>query len=92
VDAIDHLDLVVSSFERSLEFYADPLRPLGYVAHATPYDRYAIGINHISFAAPDRAAVDERARWLRSIGARTASDRRRPAGGSPRRAEGVRWS
>lgn len=31
MEAIDHLDLVVSSFERSLEFYAGLLGPLGYV-------------------------------------------------------------
>jgi glyoxylase I family protein len=31
VEAIDHLDLVVSDFDRSLAFYADLLRPLGYV-------------------------------------------------------------
>ena len=31
VDAVDHLDLVVSSFGRSLAFYAGLLGPLGYV-------------------------------------------------------------
>jgi glyoxylase I family protein len=31
MDAIDHLDLVVSSLERSLDFYRGLLRPLGYV-------------------------------------------------------------
>jgi glyoxylase I family protein len=31
VDAIDHLDLVVTSLERSLDFYRGLLRPLGYV-------------------------------------------------------------
>ncbi|HKP89829.1 MAG TPA: VOC family protein [Thermoleophilaceae bacterium] len=31
MDPIDHLDLVVSSLERSLEFYRDLLEPLGYV-------------------------------------------------------------
>jgi glyoxylase I family protein len=100
-EAIDHLDLVVSDFDRSLAFYTDLLRPLGYVrhseivgergervvyigrgsgfgsvsiraaqsdAHAVPYDRYAIGIHHIAFAAADRAHVDERAGWLRSGG------------------------
>jgi glyoxylase I family protein len=29
-----------------------------------PYDRYAVGIHHIAFAAPSRASVDERARWV----------------------------
>jgi glyoxylase I family protein len=100
--AIDHLDLVVSSFERSLDFYRGLLRPLGYVregeiagergervvylnrvggdgsisvrerlsdAHEIPFDRYAIGIHHIAFAAASRAVVDERAAWLREHGA-----------------------
>lgn len=34
MDAIDHLDLVVSSFDRSLDFYAGLLGRLGYVHHA----------------------------------------------------------
>ena len=38
-------------------------------AHETPYNRYAVGIHHICFAAPDRATVDERAAWLREVGA-----------------------
>src|SRR5688572_13995775 len=98
VEPIDHLDLVVTDLERSLEFYRGLLRPLGYVreseiegergervvylgvegargsvslraaqsdAHPLPYDRYAVGLHHICFTAPDRATVDERARWLR---------------------------
>jgi len=31
VEAVDHLDLVVGSLERSLAFYAELLLPLGYV-------------------------------------------------------------
>jgi catechol 2,3-dioxygenase-like lactoylglutathione lyase family enzyme len=102
VEAIDHLDLVVTDLERSLEFYRGLLGPLGYVregviagergerviylnrvggggslslrqrqspAHAVPYDRYAVGIHHIAFAAASRTAVDERARWLGERGA-----------------------
>lgn len=98
VEAIDHLDLVVSSLERGLAFYAGVLAPLGYVhqgeiagergervvylsrhggggslsvrerqsdAHATPYDRYAIGLHHIAFAASSRANVDKVAAWAR---------------------------
>jgi glyoxylase I family protein len=98
MEAIDHLDLVVSSLERSLAFYASLLGPLGYVhegeiegergervvylsrhggggslsvrerqsdAHATPYDRYAIGIHHIAFSASSRANVDNVAAWAR---------------------------
>ena len=30
MEAIDHLDLVVTDFDRSLTFYSDLLRPLGY--------------------------------------------------------------
>jgi glyoxylase I family protein len=33
MEAIDHLDLVVSDFDRSLAFYTELLRPLGYVRH-----------------------------------------------------------
>jgi catechol 2,3-dioxygenase-like lactoylglutathione lyase family enzyme len=33
-EAIDHLDLVVSDFDRSLAFYSELLRPLGYVRHS----------------------------------------------------------
>jgi glyoxylase I family protein len=106
VGAVDHLDLVVTDLDRSLEFYRGLLGPLGYTreteiegergervvylglegarpsvslraaqsgAHATPYDRYAVGIHHICFAAPDRATVDERATWLREVGAEIES-------------------
>jgi catechol 2,3-dioxygenase-like lactoylglutathione lyase family enzyme len=102
VDAIDHLDLVVTSLERSLGFYGELLEPLGYIrvseiagergervvylgrvggagsvslrqaqseAHPVPYDRYGIGLHHVAFAACTRAAVDERAAWLRRTGA-----------------------
>ncbi len=106
IEAIDHLDLVVTSLERSFPFYRGLLGPLGYVhvgeiegergervvylsrhggggsvslrerqskAHRTPYDRYAIGIHHIAFAASGRARVDELASWLREQGAEIES-------------------
>lgn len=106
MEAIDHLDLVVTSLERSLAFYRGLLGPLGYVrvseiegergervvylsrhggggsvslresqstAHPTPYDRYAVGIHHIAFAASSRTLVDERADWLREQGAEIES-------------------
>ncbi len=98
-EAIDHLDLVVTDLERSLRFYVELLRPLGYVRTAEiegeqgervvyvgrpsgwgsvsvreakgskTYDRYDVGIHHIAFSAVSRAQVDERADWLRSVGA-----------------------
>ena len=104
--AIDHLDLVVTSLEQSLDFYRGLLEPLGYVrlseiagergervlyigriggmgsvslreaqsdAHAVPYDRYAVGLHHLAFTASSRAAVDERAAWLRESGAQIES-------------------
>jgi glyoxylase I family protein len=37
-------------------------------AHEVPYDRYAIGVHHIAFAAGSRQVVDERAEWLRVQG------------------------
>ena len=33
------------------------------------YDRYALGVHHVAVAAGSRELVDERAAWLRSIGA-----------------------
>jgi catechol 2,3-dioxygenase-like lactoylglutathione lyase family enzyme len=101
MEAIDHLDLVVSDLERSLEFYAGLLRPLGYVRRSEitgeqgervvylerpggygqvsvrqrrsrpdeeRYDRYALGLHHLAFAAPDRDTVDAIARWLHDGG------------------------
>jgi len=109
MEAIDHVDLVVSSLEGSLAFYSGLLTPLGYVhrgeiegergervvylsrhggggsvsvrerqsdAHATPYDRYAIGIHHIAFAASSRANVDNAAAWAREHGVQIESDPR----------------
>ncbi len=106
MDAIDHLDLVVTSLERSLDFYRGLLEPLGYVrvseiegergervlylgriggigsvslreaqsdTRPAPYDRYAVGLHHLAFAASSRAAVDERAAWLRERGAEIES-------------------
>ena len=106
MDAIDHLDLVVTSLAGSLRFYRGLLEPLGYAhsaeitgergervvylsrhggggsvslreqqssAHPLPYDRYAVGIHHIAFAAGSRAVVDERARWLSEQGAEIES-------------------
>jgi catechol 2,3-dioxygenase-like lactoylglutathione lyase family enzyme len=102
---VDHLDLVVTDLERSLEFYNGLLEPLGYTrvseiegergervvylggsggasvslrqaqsdAHPTPYDRYAVGIHHLAFAAESREQVEERAAWLRSSGAEIES-------------------
>jgi glyoxylase I family protein len=95
---IDHLDLVVTDFERSLAFYRGLLRPLGYTREYlitgergepvlylgqpggdsisvraaqsdASHDRYAVGVHHIALAVDSRAVVDERAAWLRSVGA-----------------------
>lgn len=99
---VDHVDLVVSSIERSLPFYRGLLGPLGWVvaveqegergeairylggpdwagsvglrerpaeARQDAVDRYALGMHHLAFEAPGRAAVDEAARWLREQGA-----------------------
>jgi catechol 2,3-dioxygenase-like lactoylglutathione lyase family enzyme len=90
---LHHVDLVVSSLERSLPFYRDLLEPLGYVRMGEvvgergetihyltgsgvvalgireamvrgEYDRYRVGVHHVAFEAPSRAAVDERHHWL----------------------------
>ncbi len=100
---VHHVDLVVSSIERSLPFYRDLLGPLGYAGisevegergetiyylwgpataiglreaqtqRATPVDRYEIGLHHVAIDAVSRAAVDERAEWLREHGAEIES-------------------
>jgi catechol 2,3-dioxygenase-like lactoylglutathione lyase family enzyme len=101
--ALHHLDLVVSSIERSLPFYRDLLAPLGYHGvsevegergetiwylfgpgtslglreaqseRGEPYDRYRVGLHHLALEAASRAAVDERAEWLRDRGAEIES-------------------
>lgn len=104
--AVDHLDLVVSSLERSLDFYRGLLGPLGWErentiagergervvylsrsgrdvalslrerqsdVHPVPYDRYAVGVHHVAFAADSRDQVDERTAWLRRQGAEIES-------------------
>ncbi len=43
-------------------------------AHATPYDRYGVGIHHLAFVADGREQVDERAAWLRQRGAEIESE------------------
>jgi catechol 2,3-dioxygenase-like lactoylglutathione lyase family enzyme len=100
---VHHVDLVVSSIDRSLPFYRDLLAPLGYhrigevegergetiyylsgpgtsvgLREATTIrdeqvDRYAVGLHHLAFEAVSRAAVDERADWLRGQGAEIES-------------------
>lgn len=37
------------------------------------YDRYRVGLHHVCFEAYSRAVVDERAEWLRSVGAEIES-------------------
>jgi catechol 2,3-dioxygenase-like lactoylglutathione lyase family enzyme len=100
---VHHVDLVVSSIERSLPFYRDLLGPLGWhgigevegergetiwylrgpgtsiglrqaQSESTAVDRYAVGLHHLAFEASSRAAVDERAEWLRAAGAEFESE------------------
>ena len=101
---VHHVDLVVSSIERSLPFYRDLLGPLGWhglsevegergetIFYLTGpgtsiglreaqtrelgrYDRYATGLHHLCFEAFARGDVDERAEWLRSVGAELESE------------------
>jgi glyoxylase I family protein len=100
---IHHVDLVVSSIERSLPFYRELLGPLGwhgisevegergetiwYLSGAAcsiglreaqtkeePVDRYRVGLHHLAIEAHSRAAVDERADWLRDNGALLESE------------------
>jgi catechol 2,3-dioxygenase-like lactoylglutathione lyase family enzyme len=100
---VHHVDLVVSSIERSLTFYRELLAPLGFhrigevegergetiwylsgpgssiglreaqSEREQPLDRYEVGLHHLALEASSRAAVDERASWLRSHGAEIES-------------------
>jgi catechol 2,3-dioxygenase-like lactoylglutathione lyase family enzyme len=45
-------------------------------SHPLPYDRYAVGIHHIAFAAPSRAAIDDRHQWALEAGAEIESSPR----------------
>jgi glyoxylase I family protein len=100
---IHHVDLVVSSIDRSLPFYRELLGPLGWhgisevegergetiwylqsrdcsiglresQSRDGEYDRYRVGLHHLAIEATSRAAVDERADWLRRNGALLESD------------------
>jgi catechol 2,3-dioxygenase-like lactoylglutathione lyase family enzyme len=99
---VHHVDLVVSSIERSLPFYRDLLGPLGWhvisevegergetiwylsgrgtsiglreAQSAGRVDRYAVGLHHLAIEAGSRAAVDERAEWVRAAGAELESE------------------
>ena len=100
---VHHVDLVVSSIERSLPFYTELLGPLGFhsvsevegergetiwyiggpgtaiglreaQSESDPYDRYRVGLHHLALEASSRAAVDDRAEWLRSQGAEIESE------------------
>ena len=98
---VHHVDLVVSSIERSLPFYRHLLAPLGFhriseiegergetiwylsgpgstvglreAQTEGGYDRYRVGLHHLAFEVASRAAVEERAEWLRSQGAEIES-------------------
>ncbi|HKT45480.1 MAG TPA: VOC family protein [Gaiellaceae bacterium] len=99
---VHHVDLVVSSIERSLPFYRDLLGPLGWHVISEvegergetiwylsgrgtsiglreaqsdgSVDRYAPGLHHLAIEASSRAAVDERAEWVRAAGAELESE------------------
>ena len=100
---IHHVDLVVSSIERSLPFYRELLGPLGWhgiseaegergetiwylsgrdcsiglrqaQSETRAYDRYGIGLHHLAIEVLSRAAVDERAEWVRANGALLESE------------------
>ena len=99
---IHHVDLVVSSIERSLPFYRELLGPLGWHGISEvegergetiwylngrdssiglresqsegAADRYRVGLHHLAIEVASRAAVDERADWLRANGALLESE------------------
>ncbi|MDQ3572468.1 MAG: VOC family protein [Actinomycetota bacterium] len=40
------------------------------------HDRYRVGLHHVAFEAPSRAAVDERLQWARAAGLEIENDPR----------------
>ena len=42
-------------------------------AHATPYDRYAVGVHHVAFRADSRDAVDRAWEWVQEQDVETES-------------------
>lgn len=42
-------------------------------AHGTPYDRYAVGLHHVAFAAGSRAVVHEVGAWAAANGGKIES-------------------
>lgn len=107
ISKLSHVDLVVSSLQRSLPFYRGLLEPIGWSgrdeirgergetihylsvpgsgvsaiglreaqsdAHATPYERYAVGVHHVCIDVPAREVVDERAGWVSESAGRLLS-------------------
>ena len=62
----NHVDVVVSSLERSLLFYRELLRRLGWEGEGPirgDVDRYRVGLHHLAFDAASRAMVDGVASW-----------------------------
>jgi catechol 2,3-dioxygenase-like lactoylglutathione lyase family enzyme len=50
-------------------WFALGLREAQSDSHATPYDRYGVGVHHVAFEARSRGEVDERHEWLLAQGA-----------------------
>lgn len=52
-------------------YLVGPGTSIGLREAQTPgeFDRYRVGLHHLAFEVPSRAAVDERADWLRARGA-----------------------
>jgi glyoxylase I family protein len=84
---VHHVDLVVSSIERSLPFYRELLGPLGWhgisevegergetIWYLMSHERYSVGLHHLAFEAASRGVVDDRTDWLRTAGAEIESE------------------
>ena len=70
------LDLVGERGEGDLDLQAQDtwlgLREKQSDAHATPYDRYAVGVHHVAFEALSREAVDDA--WQRALAQGVATE------------------
>jgi catechol 2,3-dioxygenase-like lactoylglutathione lyase family enzyme len=64
------LNAVEGERGETIHYLIGPGTSLGLREATTPtdgdYDRYRVGLHHVAFEVASRAAVDERAEWLRS--------------------------
>jgi catechol 2,3-dioxygenase-like lactoylglutathione lyase family enzyme len=73
---IEAADIVGERGERVVYLGAPGVVPVSLREAQAPgtHDRYRVGLHHVAFEAPTRAAVDDRLRWARERGAEIEND------------------